>query len=152
MNLNLFFPKSIIYTQNKNIIIKVPVSDFVKVVYFLQKHSIFKVEQLIDVTAVDYINKKYRFEVAYQFLSIICNKRITLVISLIEIQSLNSISSIYSSAEWYEREIWDIFGIYFTQNKDLRRILTNYGFVGHPLRKDFPVVGFNSDISLNLKG
>jgi len=123
-----------------------------KIVYFIKKHSLCKVEQLIDVTAVDYINKKYRFEVAYQFLSIICNKRITLVISLIEIQSLNSISSIYSSAEWYEREIWDIFGIYFTQNKDLRRILTNYGFVGHPLRKDFPVVGFNSDISLNLKG
>ncbi len=152
MYFNHYFPRSIIYIQNNNIIRIANFADFEKIVYFIKKHSLCKVEQLIDVTAVDYINKKYRFEVAYQFLSIICNKRITLVISLIEIQSLNSISSIYSSAEWYEREIWDIFGIYFTQNKDLRRILTNYGFVGHPLRKDFPVVGFNSDISLNLKG
>ena len=147
MNLNLFFPKSIIYTQNKNIIIKVPVSDFVKVVYFLQKHSIFKVEQLIDVTAVDYTNNQYRFELAYQFLSVISNKRITLVVSLNDTQSFDSISSRYSSAEWYEREIWDMFGIYFTKNKDLRRILTNYGFVGHPLRKDFPVTGFNNDLT-----
>jgi len=152
MYFNHYFPRSIIYIQNNNIIRIANFADFEKIVYFIKKHSLCKVEQLIDVTAVDYINKKYRFEVAYQFLSIICNKRITLVISLIEIQSLNSISSRYSSAEWYEREIWDIFGIYFTQNKDLRRILTNYGFVGHPLRKDFPVVGFNSDISLNLKG
>ena len=152
MYFNHYFPRSIIYIQNNNIIRIANFADFEKIVYFIKKHSLCKVEQLIDVTAVDYIDKKYRFEVAYQFLSIICNKRITLVISLIEIQSLNSISSIYSSAEWYEREIWDIFGIYFTQNKDLRRILTNYGFVGHPLRKDFPVVGFNSDISLNLKG
>jgi len=151
MNFNHYFPRSIIYIQNNNIIRIANFADFEKIVYFIKKHSLCKVEQLIDVTAVDYINKKYRFEVAYQFLSIICNKRITLVISLIEIQSLNSISSRYSSAEWYEREIWDIFGIYFTQNKDLRRILTNYGFVGHPLRKDFPVVGFNSDISLNIK-
>jgi len=147
MNLNLFFPKSIIYTQNKNIIIKVPVSDFVKVVYFLQKHSIFKVEQLIDVTAVDYTNNYFRFELAYQFLSVISNKRITLVVSLNDTQSFDSISSRYSSAEWYEREIWDMFGIYFTKNKDLRRILTNYGFVGHPLRKDFPVTGFNNDLT-----
>lgn len=147
MNLNLFFPKSIIYTQNKNIIIKVPVSDFVKVVYFLQKHSIFKVEQLIDVTAVDYTNNQFRFELAYQFLSVISNKRITLVVSLNDTQSFDSISSRYSSAEWYEREVWDMFGIYFTKNKDLRRILTNYGFVGHPLRKDFPVTGFNNDLT-----
>jgi NADH:ubiquinone oxidoreductase subunit C len=147
MNLNLFFPKSIIYTQNKNIIIKAPVSDFVKVVYFLQKHSIFKVEQLIDVTAVDYTNNQFRFELAYQFLSVISNKRITLVVSLNDTQSFDSISSRYSSAEWYEREIWDMFGIYFTKNKDLRRILTNYGFVGHPLRKDFPVTGFNNDLT-----
>jgi len=147
MNLNLFFPKSIIYTQNKNIIIKVPVSDFVKVVYFLQKHSLFKVEQLIDVTAVDYTNNQFRFELAYQFLSVISNKRITLVVSLNDTQSFDSISSRYSSAEWYEREIWDMFGIYFTKNKDLRRILTNYGFVGHPLRKDFPVTGFNNDLT-----
>jgi len=147
MNLNLFFPKSIIYTQNKNIIMKVPVSDFVKVVYFLQKHSIFKVEQLIDVTAVDYTNNLFRFELAYQFLSVISNKRITLVVSLNDTQSFDSISSRYSSAEWYEREIWDMFGIYFTKNKDLRRILTNYGFVGHPLRKDFPVTGFNNDLT-----
>lgn len=145
MNLNHFFPRSILYTQNNNIIRVVNYSDFVKIVYFLQKHSLFKFEQLIDVTAVDYIDKQFRFELAYQFLSIISNKRLILIVSLIEVQSFMSIASIYSSAEWYEREIWDIFGIYFTKNKDLRRILTNYGFVGHPLRKDFPVSGFNTD-------
>jgi|LakMenEpi03Aug12_release.lakeMendotaPanAssembly.Ray.scaffolds.fasta_scaffold680514_2 NADH-quinone oxidoreductase subunit C len=147
MNLHYFFPRSLRYIQNNNTIRVVNLSDFLKVVYFLQKHSRFKFEQLIDITAVDYINKQFRFELAYQFLSILSNKRIILVVSLIELQSFTSISSIYSSAEWYEREIWDIFGIYFINNKDLRRILTNYGFVGHPLRKDFPVSGFTCDLT-----
>ena len=86
MYFNHYFPRSIIYIQNNNIIRIANFADFEKIVYFIKKHSLCKVEQLIDVTAVDYINKKYRFEVAYQFLSIICNKRITLVISLIEIK------------------------------------------------------------------
>ena len=99
MNLNHFFPQSILYTQHNNIIRVVNYSDFVKIVYFLQKHSLFKFEQLIDVTAVDYIDKQFRFELAYQFLSIISNKRLILIVSLIEVQSFMSIASIYSSAE-----------------------------------------------------
>jgi NADH-quinone oxidoreductase subunit C len=99
MNLNLFFPRSIIYIQNNNIIRIANYSDFLKIVYFLKKHSLFKFEQLIDVTAVDYIDKPFRFELAYHFLSIITNKRLILIVSLIEVQSFDSITSIYSSAE-----------------------------------------------------
>ena len=92
--------------------------------------------------AVDYPYKKYRFEIIYTLLSLIYNTRVKVKTYLKELDDIKSITSLYSGANWWEREIYDFFGIFFTNNKDLRRILTDYGFQGHPLRKDFPLVGF----------
>jgi NADH-quinone oxidoreductase subunit C len=91
---------------------------------------------------VDFPQRKQRFEVLYQFLSVTYNQRFTLSISVNEGIILDSIVNLFSSAGWYERETWDIFGIFFRNHPDLRRRLTDYGFKGHPLRKDFPVTGY----------
>lgn len=145
------FPQTTIYICNNELIIIVRPEWFTKFVYFIKKHTALQFEQRIDLTAVDYTGNKFRFELGYQFLSILFNQRITVVVRLTELHHFESISSRYSSAEWYEREVWDIFGIYFYNNKDFRRILSNYGFVGHPLRKDFPVVGYTFETAPNLE-
>ena len=111
-------------------------------IILLKIHTPFYYRQLIDITAVDYTNKKKRFEVNYQLLSIIYKKRLCVSFNIFEEISINSISFLYPSAGWYEREVWDIFGIFFHKHSDLRRMLTDYGFKGHPLRKDFPRTGF----------
>jgi len=107
----------------------------------LHTHTQYKV--LIDITAVDYPSKGLeRFEVVYNLLSIQYTTRIRIKTYTNELQPISSIISIYSAAGWYERETWDMFGIYFSNHPDLRRILTDYGFEGHPLRKDFPLSGY----------
>jgi len=111
-------------------------------IYYLQKHTLCQFKSLIDITAVDYPDRKERFEVVYQLLSIRFNKRITVKIKVDELTFVPSITKIFNAAGWYEREVFDLFGIVFKDNKDLRRILTDYGFQGHPLRKDYPVTGF----------
>lgn len=98
--------------------------------------------QLIDVTAVDWPAKPDRFEVVYQLLSLPFNCRATVKITTDEDTPVPSVTSVFSSAGWLEREVWDMYGIVFEGNADLRRILTDYGFEGHPLRKDFPLTGF----------
>lgn len=145
------FPQTIIYMHNNELFIMVRPEWFTKFVYFIKKHTALQFEQMIDITAVDYAGNKHRFELGYQFLSILFNQRITVVVRLTELDQFDSISSLYSSAEWYEREVWDMFGIYFYNNKDFRRMLSNYGFVGHPLRKDFPVVGYTVEVTPNLE-
>jgi len=94
------------------------------------------------LTAVDYPSRLKRFEVVYNLLSIQYNSRIRIKTLVDELSPLDSLVSIYSASNWFERETWDMFGIFFTQHPDLRRILTDYGFEGHPLRKDFPLSGF----------
>ena len=116
--------------------------DIIKFITFIKRHTTIKVEQLIDITAVDFPQRKQRFEVLYQFLSVKYNQRFTLSISVNETTILDSVTNLFSSASWYERETWDIFGIFFRKHPDLRRRLTDYGFKGHPLRKDFPVTGY----------
>jgi NADH/F420H2 dehydrogenase subunit C len=111
-------------------------------IFYLQKHTLCQFKSLIDITAVDYPDRKERFEVVYQLLSIRFNKRITVKIKVDELTFVPSVTKIFNAAGWYEREVYDLFGIIFKDNKDLRRILTDYGFQGHPLRKDFPVTGF----------
>jgi len=101
---------------------------------------LFKV--LIDVTAVDYPGRLERFEVVYQLLSTRHNRRVRVKVTTDETTAVQSVSSVFSSAGWYEREVWDLFGIYFADHPDLRRILTDYGFDGHPMRKDFPLTGY----------
>jgi NADH-quinone oxidoreductase subunit C len=99
-------------------------------------------EQWIDGFGVDYPGRMKRFEVHYQWLSLEHNLRLWMVVDLAEDEAVPSLSSLYPAALWYEREIWDMYGILFEDHPDLRRILTDYGFDGHPLRKDFPLTGF----------
>ena len=98
--------------------------------------------QLTDLTAVDYPDRLKRFELVYQLLSIENNKRVRIICSIDDGQIVPSITSIYKSAEWPEREVWDMYGLFFSDHPDLRRLLTDYGFEGHPLRKDFPLTGY----------
>ena len=134
---------SIIFNVNNNeITIYVNSSDMLKVVFFIKKHTTIKVDQLLDITAIDFPQRKNRFEVVYQYISIKYNNRICISTSVPEGSSLESVTSLYPSAGWYERETWDIFGVHFYNHPDLRRILTDYGFEGYPMRKDFPSYGF----------
>ena len=109
---------------------------------FLRDDSkcLFKV--LIDICGVDYPEKNKRFEVVYHLLSLRLNQRIRVKVELTENGIIPSISEIFSAANWYERETWDLYGIMFSGHSDLRRLLTDYGFDGHPLRKDFPLTGY----------
>ena len=97
---------------------------------------------LCDICGVDYPDRPQRFDVVYNLLSLTHNQRIRLALETDEEQPVASATALYSSAGWWEREAWDLFGIFFSDHPDLRRILTDYGFEGHPLRKDFPLTGF----------
>jgi NADH-quinone oxidoreductase subunit C len=99
-------------------------------------------KQLVDLTAVDYPDRQRRFEVVYNLLSLKHNQRIRVKVAVDEETVLPSSTGTFSSAMWMEREIWDLFGVFFSDHPDLRRILTDYGFEGHPLRKDFPLTGY----------
>lgn len=126
----------------KEIAIIADTAQLIPMLTFLKKSSFFYYEQLIDISAIDNYKKELRFEVVYQLLSITHTKRLSLAITLAEGSGVNSAVLLYPSAGWYERETWDRFGVFFYNHPDLRRILTDYGFKGHPLRKDFPLTGF----------
>ena len=125
----------IVYTKAKNV---------KSIILFLKNHSHAQYKILTDLTAVDYISKKNRFQIVYNLLSLTFNTRIIVKLNVNELTPVDSIVSIHSSAGWYEREVWDLFGVFFLNHPDLRRILTDYGFEGHPLKKDFPLSGFTS--------
>jgi len=101
---------------------------------------LFKV--LVDITAVDWPQREQRFDVVYHLLSMHLNQRVRVKLTLEEGGSVPSVTQVFATAGWFEREIWDMFGIFVTDHPDLRRILSDYGFQGHPLRKDFPLTGF----------
>ncbi|KAH8963105.1 hypothetical protein BDL97_05G134700, partial [Sphagnum fallax] len=113
-----------------------------QLLWFLKYHTNTRFQVLIDICGVDHPSRKRRFEVVYNLLSIQYNSRIRVQSSVDEITPICSIVSIFPSASWWEREVWDMFGVYFSNHPDLRRILTDYGFEGHPLRKDFPLSGY----------
>ena len=117
--------------------------DLIDVIQFLKLNEKCKFRQLIDIAGVDYPEDEKRFELVYLFLSHEHNTRIKLLIKFQLSQTINSITKIFPSANWMEREVFDMYGIKFKNHPDLRRILTDYGFKGHPLRKDFPLTGFN---------
>jgi len=128
---------------HKKTIILVSNSKFLEnLLFFLKKHLNCQFSLLSTISGVDYIYKKQRFAVVYDLLSLTFNTRIRVKVFLNENSIHRSIKNIYLAATWWEREIWDLFGIYFIQNKEIKRILTDYGFEGHPLRKDFPLSGF----------
>ena len=133
--------KSII--ENNELLIEINENDLVDVIQFLKANENCKFKQLIDIAGVDYPDEEKRFKLIYLFLSHEHNHRIKILVHLEANQVINSITKIFPSANWMEREVFDMYGIKFKNHPDLRRILTDYGFKGHPLRKDFPLTGFN---------
>lgn len=109
---------------------------------FLKSNSACQFTTLVDITAVDYPGREKRFEVVYHFLSMFVNQRIRVKVNVEEDEKVESITSIHPSANWFERETFDMYGILFANHPDLRRLLTDYGFEGFPLRKDFPTTGY----------
>ena len=128
---------------NEELSVEIDVNDLIEVVQFLKSNDKCKFRQLIDIAGVDYPEKDERFQLVYLFLSHENNIRIKIFIKFQPTQSINSLTKIFPSANWMEREVFDMYGIKFKNHPDLRRILTDYGFKGHPLRKDFPLTGFN---------
>ena len=131
---------SIAYSDG-NYKVSINPKDLLKVVKTIKDNDKLKFSQLIDLTAVDYPDNLPRFNLIYIFLSIEHNYRIILNTLISEDEAIDSITSLFPCANWYEREVWDLFGISFKNHPDLRRILTDYGFTGYPLRKDFPLSG-----------
>ena len=129
--------------RNEELLIETSDNDLVEVVQFLKSNENCKFKQLIDIAGVDYPENEKRFELIYLFLSHENNIRIKLLTKFAIDQTINSITKIFPSANWMEREVFDMYGIKFKNHPDLRRILTDYGFKGYPLRKDFPLTGFN---------
>ena len=117
-------------------------SNLVEFIEFLKTDPSCKFSTLVDITGVDYPERARRFDVVYHFLSMYQNQRIRLRVSIREEDMVPSIVDVHPSANWFEREVYDMFGILFSGHPDLRRILTDYGFRGHPLRKDFPTTGY----------
>ncbi|KAH8927426.1 hypothetical protein BT69DRAFT_1330437 [Atractiella rhizophila] len=109
---------------------------------FLRDHTNCQYKALMDITAVDWPGKAKRFEVVYNLLSYVHRSRIRVKTYADELSPVPSACDLFSAANWYEREVWDMYGVFFSGHPDLRRLLTDYGFEGHPLRKDFPLTGF----------
>ena len=128
---------------NGELLVEIDENNLIDVIQFLKSDENCKFKQLIDIAGVDYPEKEKRFELIYLFLSHENNLRIKVLIKFEIGQVINSITKIFPSANWMEREVFDMYGIKFKNHPDLRRILTDYGFKGHPLRKDFPLTGFN---------
>ena len=133
--------KSII--EFNELLIEINENNLVDVIQFLKSNDSLKFRQLIDIAGVDYPDDDKRFQLIYLFLSHENNLRIKLLIKFSADQTIPSITKIFPSANWMEREVFDMYGIKFKNHPDLRRILTDYNFKGHPLRKDFPLTGFN---------
>lgn len=113
-----------------------------RILIYLRDSVTLQFTQLMDICGVDYLGREPRFDVVYNLLSISHNERLRLKIEVGEGLPVPSVTSIYNSANWWEREVFDLYGIFFDDHPDLRRILTDYGFEGHPLRKDFPLTGY----------
>lgn len=124
------------------IYVKCTSKNLIKLVDILKNKSNCQFNQLIDIAVIDKPNKNLRFQVTYLFLSVKFNTRLYLITKTSETRQLSSLTGLFKSAGWLEREVWDLYGIFFSNHPDLRRILTDYGFLGHPLRKDFPLFGF----------
>ena len=129
--------------NNNELLIEINEMHLIEVVQFLKSNEKLKYRSLVDIAGVDYPDEEKRFQLVYLFLSHEKNTRLKLSLKLDAKQVINSITKIFPSANWMEREVFDMYGIRFKNHPDLRRILTDYGFKGHPLRKDFPLTGFN---------
>ena len=124
------------------LVLHVALADLVSVLKAVRDDSELAVTQLSDLTAVDFPERPERFDVVYQMLSVNNNMRLRIITRADEGDIVPSVIGLFRSADWAEREVWDMFGIYFSGHPDMRRLLTDYGFEGHPLRKDFPLTGY----------
>ena len=129
--------------KHSQIYVSIDKEDLLEVILFLKNNAQTKFRQLIDITAVDYPQNEKRFKLVYLFLSHEYNSRLILEYFINEDEIVPSITKIYPASNWMEREVFDMYGITFKDHPDLRRILTDYGFNGYPLRKDFPLTGHN---------
>ena len=127
---------------HEELVVEARADQVVRVLKFLKDDPSCRFEQLIDLCGVDYPERDPRFDVVYHLLSMSHNRRMRLKVGVNEDQPVPSVVEVYPSAGWWERETWDLYGIHFAGNPDLRRLLTDYGFNGHPLRKDFPLTGY----------
>ena len=123
-------------------VLHVALAELVGVLKALRDDTDLAVTQLSDLTAVDFPERPERFDVVYQMLSVNNNMRLRIITRVDEGDIVPSVIGLFRSADWAEREVWDMFGIYFSGHPDMRRLLTDYGFEGHPLRKDFPLTGY----------
>jgi len=128
--------------RHDELMLEVPAPELSTVLTFLRDDARCKFRQLIDLTGVDWPERPLRFDVVYNLLSIELNQRIRVKARTDERTPVPSVVDVFPAAGWFEREAWDMYGIMFAGNPDLRRILTDYGFEGHPLRKDFPLTGY----------
>ena len=124
------------------LVLHVALAELVSVLKAVRDDTELAVTQLSDLTAVDFPERPERFDVVYQMLSVNNNMRLRIITRADEGDIVPSIIALFRSADWAEREVWDMFGIYFSGHPDMRRLLTDYGFEGHPLRKDFPLTGY----------
>ena len=122
--------------------VRVAAASIVRALTWLRDDPNCLFQVLVDICGVDYPNREKRFEVVYHLLSLRHNHRIRIKIETDEDTPVPSVTRVFSAANWYEREVWDLYGVMFSDHPDLRRILTDYGFDGHPMRKDFPLTGF----------
>lgn len=122
--------------------IQVFTASIVRVLTLLRDHDQCQFRLLMDICGVDYPDRPQRFEVVYHLLSVFRNQRVRVKIFADETTYIPSVTDVFNSANWYEREVWDLYGISFVEHPDMRRILTDYTFDGHPMRKDFPLTGF----------
>ena len=129
--------------KHGQIYLSIDSNDIIDVILFLKTNENTKFRQLIDITAVDFPEKDQRFRIVYLLLSHEFNKRVLIEFDISEGEKIQSLTKIFPSANWMEREVFDMYGIDFKDHPDLRRILTDYGFEGYPLRKDFPITGHN---------
>jgi NADH-quinone oxidoreductase subunit C len=127
--------------KHKQLYLNIDSEDLISVILFLKNNKDTKFRQLIDITSVDYPEKVKRFKMVYLFLSHEFNQRILVNYLINENELIPSLTKIFPAANWMEREVFDMYGVKFKDHPDLRRILTDYGFEGHPLRKDFPLTG-----------
>ena len=141
-NFNSILPIIFYKELNKEIMLVVLIKNLIVSLNILKYHVNYQFKILSCISGVDLLHNSYRFCVSYDLLSLVYNSRIRIKTFINETAILTSSISVYINANWWEREIWDLFGIYFEKHNDLRRLLTDYGFEGHPMRKDFPLFGY----------
>jgi NADH-quinone oxidoreductase subunit C len=117
-------------------------SAIVRVLIYLRDQPNCQFKMMVDLCGVDYPEREERFEVVYHLLSLKHNQRVRVKVTTDEGTPVPSVTGVFGAANWYEREVWDMYGVYFAEHPDLRRLLTDYGFEGHPMRKDFPQTGY----------